>query len=74
MENPIENPTHRTAENIATFGGIFVVSQVAEFIGNQIHNPNIMVVPEDGFIALGLVLAGISTAVVDHVAHRRNQS
>lgn len=74
MENPVENHSHRAVENIAIFGGIFAVSQIAEFIGNQIHNPNIMAVPEGGVISLGLVLAGVSTTVVDRLGHRRNQS
>ncbi|HEY4964655.1 MAG TPA: hypothetical protein VIH90_08260 [Candidatus Saccharimonadales bacterium] len=65
-----DNSSHRTLENIAIFGGSFVLTQIAEFVGNQVHNPNVMSVPEGGVIGLGLVLAGVSAAVYDRIAHR----
>ena len=67
-----ENSSHRAIENITVFGGSFILTQLAEFVGNQIHNSNVISVPEGGVIGLGLVLAGVSTAVFDSIAHRRD--
>jgi uncharacterized membrane protein YeaQ/YmgE (transglycosylase-associated protein family) len=69
-----ENCPQRKLENIAFFGGTFAVSQVGAFIGDTIHNPHIMDVPQGGALGISIVVASIGAVVADHLIHRSNQS
>lgn len=64
------NSTTRTLENVAIFGGTFVFTQLAEYIGDTIHNPQVMDVPHADVIGLGLVISGLTTAVLDRLHQR----
>jgi hypothetical protein len=68
--HPKENCPQRTLENFAFFSGTFAVSQVAEFIGDTIHNPHVMDVPQGGVLAIGAIAGGIVAVVADRLMHR----
>lgn len=70
MNTPGDSRPNRALENAATFGGLFVASQIGEAIGDRIHDPNIVDVPHGQVIIMGLVLSGVATAVIDRIRSR----
>ena len=51
--------------NAAYFSALFGLSQVAEYIGDRIHNPDMTDVPQGAVILLGLGVAAVGTTIRD---------
>lgn len=65
-ESHVSERFSRLAINAAYFCGLFTIAQIAEYIGDQLHNPDVMDVPHGGVIAIGLGAAALGTTIIDH--------
>lgn len=60
----------RAIENAAAFGLTYTVGTVGEAVVDALYHPGVTDVPRSAVIALGLLIASATTAVVDVMCHR----
>ncbi len=64
-----DNEKHtRFQINLAYFAGVFGLSQIAEYVGDQIHNSDITDIPRGTVVLLGIGSAAIGTLIRDTVS------
>jgi hypothetical protein len=70
MDTPSKPNPNRGLENSALFGAYFTASQIAGYIGDRFHDPEVVDVPHGAVIALGIAVSGLTTVVYDRVRNR----